>query len=264
MASKKPPGKVDHMAKPGVSDILHSLLKIPPTSSFSKSGQDQLDKTTQGEKLFRSTFGTIMFAQRWQKVMSADKRAKIVEMFTNPRDDPNDVYKPNSRIETQTTIEIPASKPLSKDTGDLLHEIAANYDFCVPLDIIESYRPETFISEDCQEEIDRLPSWLRFLVIFKYDAIHAAYGHRSHQFLKNLANQVDIKRISSFEEFEGQNEDDVRDTFEIYNRFRLNDTDTEISRIANERRKTDFRRSDLYKLKLASMKRSSKLILLLQ
>jgi len=234
-----PPPKNNPIGTPGVMNMLHQIIQAPNNRESSV-----------GDKLFRSTFGTILFARRWYKLLTSEKKARIMKLFTNPRDDINDVYKPNSYKQTQTTIETPLRKPLSPETGELIHQVALNFDYCVPLDVIEGYTPQSFISTESLEQINRLPSWLRFLVLFKFDSIHAFYGHHTHHFLKHLANQVDIKRVNSIDVLVPQNEDDLVDTFEINNRFTL--SDEELERLDHKRKRQEILNSDLFRLRMAS------------
>lgn len=244
MAQAPNPGK----PRVSMTDLLRTIMDINRTNKVEGPKKPTAGQTG-GDRTFKNTFGTLIFAQKWTKAMSEEKKGKIISLFTNPRDDPLDIYKPNSKIETQTTCEIPYRKPLPPQESELLHEIAANYDYCVPLDIVEKFTPKAFISNESRIQLDRLPTWLRSLVVFRYDRIHERYGHHTHHYIKLLANRIDAKRSVNLEIQEKDDDDDITDNNEIQKRFALNEQD-----LTNElqRRREELYYNDLFRLKYAS------------
>jgi len=154
-----------------------------------------------------------------------NKRPKKEEQFFIPRDDPYDPYKPNSRKEITITA-LTQKYPLDKDDHEMLQEIAADYDHCLPTDIIEGAHKRPFISKESQVQLLRLPTWLRTMIESKYEDIHKKYGHQTHNFLKLLGNRIDIDR-TVFNRFDDIEDLDVGETEGIEKQFVVEDKDLE-------------------------------------
>lgn len=164
---------------------------------------------------------------KWQKSLTEERRQKIRKLFTVPRNDPYDPFKPNSETQTKIIAERPLKRPLPEDEENMLQNIAVNYDYCLPLDIVEWPDVAQDISNENREQLEKLPTWLKALIVRRYDTIYAYFGERTHYFLRMLANRIDFQRSFPIKIFEMDENEDEEDVYNINKNFVITDVEVD-------------------------------------
>lgn len=216
---------------------------------YKKDGAGGLPKKDE-----KKSFGTILsFATgaigKWQKSLTEERRQKIRKLFTVPRNDPNDPFKPNSKDQVKILSEQPLRKSLPPDEENMLQTIAVHYDYCLPLDIIEWPYPVRDISDENREQLVKLPTWLKALIIRRFDKIHDYFGPRTPFFLRMLANRIDFQRSVPMKIFEIDENEDEEDVYTINKNFVINDFDLDNGPIMETRKTTkSLQGTDLFRV----------------
>ncbi|ODN05838.1 Cation channel sperm-associated protein 3 [Orchesella cincta] len=185
---------------------------------------------------------------KWQRNLTEDRRLKIKKLFTVPRNDPEDPFKPNSERQVKLMSELPFRQPLPPLEEDMLQTVAVNYDFCLPLDIVEWTRPIKEISNECREQLEKLPTWLKALVMLRYDSIYDYFGNRTQYFLRMLANRIDFQRTIPMKIFDIDEDEDEEDFYTINKNFVITEEDFNAPILEPKRKQKSISGADLWKV----------------
>lgn len=223
-----------------------------PSKKFSLTAKNLFSSERDGG---RGTMGLGMIALatgaigKWQRNLTEERRQKIRKLFTVSRDDPYDPYKPNSEISTKIIGEQPLKQQLPPEEEGMLQTIAVNYDYCLPLDIIDWPQPLHDVSKECREQLEKLPTWMKALILLRYDKISEYFGHRTHHFLRMLANRVDYQRSIPMKIFEVEVDDDEEDFYTINKDFVITEDDMDALPIVEQKTiRKSLRGVDLFRV----------------
>ncbi|CAL8138360.1 unnamed protein product [Orchesella dallaii] len=232
------------MAAPDKPDDTAPKKKIPTFANVINNEQGQKDRQTLGMILTLAT-GAI---GKWQRNLTEDRRMKIRKLFTVPRNDPEDPFKANSERQVKIICEQPFRERLPSHEEDMLQTVAVNYDYCLPLDIVEWTRPIKEISNECREQLEKLPTWLKALIMLRYDSICDYFGNRTQYFLRMLANRIDFQRSIPMKIFDIDENEDEEDFYTINKNFIITEDDFNAPILEPKRKNKSMSGADLWKV----------------